>query len=98
MRLCRPAVVASVLLLFRLGAASAQAPPDPVPTLELDGRSFHFSAIQLNGRGRCYEALPGERLDVRFDWVSPCAGSCGPTRSLWLGVHGAVSTCFSEAI
>ena len=98
MRLRRSAVLGSALLLVRLGTAVAQAPPEPVPEIQLEGRSFHFSAIQLNGRGRCYEALPGERLDLRFDWVSPCAGSCGPTRSLWLGVHGGVTSCFSESI
>ena len=79
------------------GPARALEPPDPVPTVRLDGRAFHFSAIALNGRGRCYQALPAEQIDVRFDWVSPCTGRCGATNALFLALGGA-GRCFAEGI
>ncbi|MBW2315289.1 MAG: hypothetical protein JRH10_13950, partial [Deltaproteobacteria bacterium] len=90
--------IALGLFLGAASVATALEPPAPVPVIGLDGRSVHFSAISLNGRGRCYEARPGEKIDVRFNWVSPCEGACGETQALFLSLGSLPPTCFAEAM
>ncbi len=88
--------VAAFLSFGLAGTGRAQEAPPALPEITLEGRRVHVSAIQVNGKGRCYEALPGERLDLRFDWVSPCDGDCGPTKALAVGIQGQAGSCFAE--
>jgi len=96
-----PLVVAVLVGIATPGAAAPPVPPAPVPAIGLDGRVFHFSAIELEGHGRCHPARPGEGIDVRFHWVSACGGAaapCGDTRSLFLSLPGSETQCFAEGV